>query len=372
MIEYIYMKRKGGVHLIYDFIDKSDIGLISDYIPLNIEKYDNYDEIRFIGAFDDEDNDILVGVLTFDLNEPVNLLQVTVAKEYRRKGVGLSLVKVLLELAYSFGSKNVETVYFRDNNESGNDDFLWHCGFEPVQISKYYTLSVSQILSEKNIAATIASCKTNVISFDECAEYAVNEFWEDLQNKNILNDINEFNYDTKLSKVYISNNKILSCILLSVIDNKTYMLDFLYNSGNAPSLMVMYLIAAAAKELGSVADSDACVQLAAVNDISDKMVNHLFPDNILTEVVRYNINLNKCIPGPEINDDYFIEEESRFIDNGFTPFTNDNLACKDCIFRHDFNGVFSCHRYLEKPNLILSGEDCDKYYNLAVNNVKED
>lgn len=49
----------------------------------------------------------------------------------------------------------------------------------------------------------------------------------------------------------------------------------------------------------------------------------------------------------------------------FERISNNNLICKDCIFRFDDSEVYGntsrCLAFIDKPNGVLMGGDCDEY-----------
>lgn len=50
-------------------------------------------------------------------------------------------------------------------------------------------------------------------------------------------------------------------------------------------------------------------------------------------------------------------EESPF----FEPVTNDDLICKDCVYRLEGKDVMVCEKYDVKPESVLTEDQCEEY-----------
>lgn len=62
-----------------------------------------------------------------------------------------------------------------------------------------------------------------------------------------------------------------------------------------------------------------------------------------------------------------LKEKERIQDEakGFKRITNNDLKCRDCLFRLDdsvrLGNTSQCRVFILKPNAVLKGGDCPKY-----------
>jgi hypothetical protein len=54
--------------------------------------------------------------------------------------------------------------------------------------------------------------------------------------------------------------------------------------------------------------------------------------------------------------------QSRFEEEAFLePVTNEDLICRDCVYRLDGGDVMKCEKYDVKPDSVISEDDCEEY-----------
>lgn len=53
----------------------------------------------------------------------------------------------------------------------------------------------------------------------------------------------------------------------------------------------------------------------------------------------------------------------------FMRITNDNLKCKDCLYKYDDTTIYGntsrCSMFNHKPDKVILGGECDKYVKLT-------
>ena len=45
----------------------------------------------------------------------------------------------------------------------------------------------------------------------------------------------------------------------------------------------------------------------------------------------------------------------------FEPVTNDDLICRDCVYRLDGKDVLKCEKYDVKPDSVIAEDYCEEY-----------
>lgn len=45
----------------------------------------------------------------------------------------------------------------------------------------------------------------------------------------------------------------------------------------------------------------------------------------------------------------------------FEPVTNEDLICRDCVYRLEGKDVMVCEKYDKKPDSVISEDTCEEY-----------
>ena len=45
----------------------------------------------------------------------------------------------------------------------------------------------------------------------------------------------------------------------------------------------------------------------------------------------------------------------------FEPVTNEDLICRDCVYRLEGGNVMICEKYNQKPDTVITEGECEEY-----------
>jgi len=45
----------------------------------------------------------------------------------------------------------------------------------------------------------------------------------------------------------------------------------------------------------------------------------------------------------------------------FEPVTNEDLICRDCVYRMEGRNVMKCEKYDVKPDSVITEDSCEEY-----------
>lgn len=200
--------------MIYSILPNSDVEHFKGYLTTDTHKMFNKDNMFYIGALDEENNEI-AGVAAFLVGNGAELLSIFVAEKYRRQHIGKGMINEMLSLLKELLEPEERYIRAVCDDKENVSDFFVKCGFAPFYINRTCTFMLKAFILS-NTLKKVAKPEHNsgIVPLKRAGRDKIREFQKKLYKRgmkyNLLSDqrFNRFSY------VYMHNGKITGCIIL--------------------------------------------------------------------------------------------------------------------------------------------------------------
>lgn len=392
------------INLSFGTLDKSDFDSYSDYVPSVTKEQLKESDIYVLGAFND-DTDELVGAAVIRSVNPAELLSITVAGPYRNRGIGDAMIIHMIEALSDAGIEGMSCIIPEDGKAyiTGTGLFFWRCGFSPVKRYSDFSFSLKSAGKNEKLGRIIEEWS------DEGYEPAPALFSE--EGKALLELLpadpkpDDMDYSPSFSTVYKEDGSLVGCLLVSEEDG-FFLVNILYET-KGYATVIYSMIVRTLMAIAEAYNDETELRFIGAFDQLEALYSYIFPkeagkncqtlyvlpfnrnysekkehnDTDISEEFPASVNdtekpqdyedeikLPKALDDdadPEDNEDDDGSEDviSHFADDPvLRPVTDEELYCRNCLYR--LGGVESgaCHKYDRKPDEIINGGICDRFY----------
>ena len=397
---------ESDIKLSFGTLDKSDYDSYSNYLSSVTEEQLRKKDVYVFGAFND-DKDALIGVAAFRYTDPADLLNITVAESYRNMGIGNAMIVHMIEVLSDVGIEGISCIIPEAGGDTitGTGKFFWRCGFSPVKIFSDFSFSLSSAGKDEKLARIIENWSGKDYEAAPKPHTKEGAALLKLLPSNPTDD--DMDYSPSFSTVYKKNGITKGLLLVSEEDG-FFLVNAIYETvGRAKVLYSM--IVRTLMAIAEAYDDETELRFVAAFDQLEALYSFIFPkmtgnnrqtmyalpfirsrskkaihddhtgisqepsvsedDTEQTQAYEDEIRL----PEDNLEDDLKTDDSEE--DNGdddiishfgddpvFRPVTDDELYCRYCIYRLEGMESGSCHKYDIKPDHILNGGICDKFY----------
>ena len=340
----------------------------SGFILPTVAEDPDFDQFTFFAAIS---GDTLCGILVFDIKEfEPEILSIGVSTEYENRGIA----KKLLAYALSdlFSCFDVDAMEELPNQVSARvvehvgalgkmEHLLTGAGFEPVEKGQFYQVSMKDVRNNQYLQNPKVLSKLNkpgdhlrFLSLKDTPHSLVNAFSNRLIAQDSFPGIEMDELDEDLTVFGIRDNSIEMCILFLKENQGVLQNNFMYLADTAGmgNAALMYMASFAANAAVQKLSDDISLNFWISSDTTKKLIDYIFPEAVCAqEAAFYELPLKKL---KHIHDLRFTA------DLEFNRIENDQLTCANC--KHCIeNMVTECEKYLQKPDPVFEGGDCELF-----------
>ena len=267
--------------------------LISEgLLPSDLEKSDGQDQLIFKAVSGDE----IFGAMYFkDRGNEIELISIAVRPEYQRIKVGTGMLSCFFKSLYYYGLKPVHCYYVDEPERAYFDSFIKNCGFFYTEkTQKFFAAAPSQRRKSENYQRLISGAKTKCLFWFDIPKKHQEEFLKSriMEGDYYLSGIDEKTLDEDLCFCRIdADGEITAASFMQRIDNKRYVLAYVYSKNPAGFSEVMGNTLSAFEEFGDI----STLEVVAANEHTEKIIEKLFPDDIFESYVidaEWNYSIN--------------------------------------------------------------------------------
>ncbi len=323
--------------------------------------------VQVVGAFEGK---TLVGVMTFLAENPARIYSIAVSPEYQRQGVGSALCDSLAGRLCEAGAMGMEAFVFetQDDAFAGISHFLWRCGFTESESYADYELTLGEVAGNKEFVRLEKQKRFQNMRFlSELTDVEKRNLGNMLAMEAEYTDFPRKGLDASLSTVYEKNGKALGCALMGTERDKL-LLHFIFLSNRADDKtalikMLSQTLTACREKYGD----DKKVSILAVEEKGEKLASFFFADSKgANRLHRFTFGFSKEKEAAQEQAAIPVNSEKKErrplgTDPIFMPLTNNDILCRDCIYRIPNAGVSVCHKYDHKPDAVIGNVACAKY-----------
>lgn len=394
------------INLSFGTLDKSDYDSYSQYLSLVTEEQLKEKDIYIFGAFNDDDDE-LIGVAVFRSANPADLLSITVAERYRNRGVGSAMIIHMIEALSGAGIEGINCIIPEDKGGTvtGPGLFFWRCGFSPVGKFSDFSFSLSSAKKNEKLAPIIEKWTGNDYEAAPKPHCSEGKSLLKLLPSSLNGD--DVDYSPSVSTVYKKSGSPAGCLLVSKEDG-FFLVNALYATVGQPKVLYS-MIVRTLMAIAEIYDDETELRFVAAFDQLEDLYSFMFPEEsgsgfqTIYALPFRRSSSNKAVnngdadtsreslsseddkerqetdadtivlPEDDYDDDPKPEDNEEGGDDGdyvshfaddpvFRPVTDDQLYCKYCLYRLGGMESGACHKYDIKPDNILNGGICDKFY----------
>ena len=273
----------------YILLDKKHAGLAKNYIPEDTLLGFVTQENRFAlcAVIDDE----LCGVGVFDAQNAAEILDIHVLPEWRGRLEQKILHAIVLICERLKCRGIVFTVY---DGEDEWEEMLSAEGFEEERTVTLYETLLSSVLENKLFHK--AKEGKHVLSLKEVSDPMKKSFSNILIQKHRYDRFMSPLFDGELSTVYLENDNIAGCVLLSVSEEEGITIEYVDTLETSDQTAGMELVTATVRKLRDrYADvkEDPKVYLLAMNPMVDSFVKKILPEAEAVQKCRTYVSVRE-------------------------------------------------------------------------------
>lgn len=315
-------------------------------------------------VFGAEKNGIGLGVIVFHMNDnDIDLLRINVRREYRRRGVGASLVAEMKRMARIHDITKIYTRYCIDESESEEySEFLRDCGFyrtdEQTELMIFNSADmIASPLFQK--FKSVKSTGKDILRIDEIPIAYFNalkarlgdQLPEELLPSHALGKIM-----TDLSFGYLQNDKLRAYVIFTLLNGRLY-LNSAYTDAGA-NVSFMNMLSAALVKIGEKYSDISEISVYLINENSKNLARNLtkdFSDKLMVQTIDSYMWDEFQEMG-----DYDARRNSQFsnglfgVDAGFAVLVPKLMRLADFLGE---TGIDATIMGLEMPSLFIQYQD---------------
>ncbi len=264
----------------YTIITKEQANLIEGFIAEDL--YEGFaDHNRF--AVCATKNDVLCGVGIFDANPVMEILDVITLPEYR----GKLETKILNIILSAFGKLPCKAVKMDVYEEPENEELtraLLKTGFTETGRSILYRFPLEDLYDNPRFGA--AASGEGIRSLFEVPDRAKKAFSNFLIQNSLYENFLAKDIDDTISTVYTAkDDRILGCVLVKIIDEGSFYVDFVYADPEAPKYALPAMLREGADALRAYyQDGDADGFILSTDARSDQLVTKTLANAYIVDV----------------------------------------------------------------------------------------
>jgi hypothetical protein len=257
----------------YTFITRDDAPVIKNFLEPDIYEGFFTGDCRYaVCASEDAD---VCGVGVFDARKIIEIVDITVLPKYRgilEKRLLHELLQVIMELPYDGITMDV----YDSADPGALAEALIGEGFVETDRATLYRFPLAD-LQEHPLLEKVTD-REGIVPLAEIPEREKKSFSNMLiRNRYFENLLSEDISDT-LSPVYVKDGRILGCVLLQILDEGTFYVDYVYTDKDAPPQVFAMLLGAATEMLtGYFADTEADGLVLSTSERTQELLLKLLP-----------------------------------------------------------------------------------------------
>ncbi len=265
----------------YSILSREEIGDIKGF--LDPEIYESFFVSSCRYALCAIDNNKLCGVLVFDGEKIVEVIDISVL-EPDKGTLEFQLMEKMIYISNDINAEGIvidvyDSVYpisFREN--------ILNEGFKEVSKSILYRFSLEDIVGSAMIKRAMG--RDGIVPLNAADDTQKRAFSNFLIQNKLFDRFLSDDIADELSMVYIDENRIMGCVLVSVLTDRTFNIEYVYMD-KAVSMKLPSILSAVANELAwHFGDMGADGYVLSTNDKTDDLVHKVASDAVMLDCIR--------------------------------------------------------------------------------------
>ena len=229
------------------------------------------------------DKETVCGTIVFDTHKVISIVDMCVLPG-KRGSIERELLREVIALSDSLDSNGIEMEIYASANEDASEQALINAGFVKTGHStlyRFYLISVwkSPLMSRvRHRDGVVSLFKATRKQRGDFHKYLVREGLYDRFLSDEISDI--------YSKIYIQDDVIMGCVLVSILNDQSFCLEFVYiDSENAKIYAMAALIAETVESLEAYyGDVDPVGYTLVTNAKAYKLMRQIIPDAEIIDI----------------------------------------------------------------------------------------
>ncbi len=252
---------------------------------LDEEVYLGFSKIRCRYAICASEDGVIYGAIVFDARKTIIVADICVVPKYRGK-LEKDLIHELVNLQCGLDCNGIVMDVFDSAYGNDLDHVLMNEGLVVADHSTLYRFFLKNIWKNRSISEVRS--RVGIISLGETSDKQKRVFSDFLKRESLFDRLFDSEISNTLSKVYVKDGQILGCVLVSLLDEESFCLEFVYiDTENAQLYALPAMLAEAAASLEACyPDVDVVGYTLTTNDQADRLMTDLLPDAEIIDFCR--------------------------------------------------------------------------------------
>ena len=252
---------------------------------LEEEVYQGFSRVNYRYAICASEEGVACGAIVFDARKVITVVDLCVLPSYRGK-LEKDLLHELVTLHCGLECDGIMMDVYDSANGNELDDALLNEGFVVADQSTLYRFFLRDIW--KNRTVSEVRSREGVIALGDATGQQKKDFSEYLIREGMYDKFLSSEISETLSKVYVNNGQIMGCVLVSLLDDESFCLEFVYiDTENAKIYALPAMLAEAAASLDACyPDVNAMGYTLVTNSQAERLMADLLPNAEIIDFCR--------------------------------------------------------------------------------------
>ena len=265
----------------YSILSREEIGDIKGF--LDPEIYESFFMSSCRYALCAIDNNKLCGVLVFDGKKIIEVVDISVLEPYK----GTLEYQLMEKMIYISDDINAEDIVIDVYDSAYPISFrenILNEGFKEVSKNILYRFSLEDIIDNAMIKR--AKGRDGIVPLNEADDVQKRAFSNFLIQNKLFDRFLSDDIADELSVVYIDENRIMGCVLVSVLTDQTFNIEYVYIDKEVSVKLPSMLSSVADRLAWHFGEMGADGYVLSTNEKTDDLIHKVALDAVMMDCVR--------------------------------------------------------------------------------------
>ena len=263
----------------YSIITKEQADLIRGFVAEDI--YEGFAENNRFAVCATKEG-VLCGVGIFDAKTLMEIEDIVVLPQYRGK-LEIKLLNIILGAFGKLPCEAVKMDIYEDPETEVLKKALEDSGFKETGRSILYRFPITDLCNNPRFGSV--SSKEGICSLFEVTNTAKKAFSNLLIRKGLYRNFLSGDISDTLSTVYLQEERIMGCVLVKIMDEASFYLEFVYVDPKAKKYALPAMLRESADAVAAYyQETGADGFILAINDIARQLVDKTLPNAYIVDV----------------------------------------------------------------------------------------
>ncbi len=265
----------------YSILSREEITDIKDF--LDPEIYESFFTSSCRYALCAIEKDKVCGVLVFDGKKIVEVVDISVLEPYKGT-LESQLMENMISMSNNIKASDIVIDVYDSAYPVSFQEKLLFEGFVEVNKSILYRFSLEDVM--KNAMIKMAKGREGIIPLSEAQDTQKRAFSNFLIQNKLFDRFLSDDIDDELSMVCIDKSRIMGCVLVSVLTNQTFNIEYVYMDKEIAGMLPSILSAVTDRLAWHFGEMGADGFVLSTNEKTDGLVHKVAKEAVMMECIR--------------------------------------------------------------------------------------